>query len=127
MRINKRIDLLFQTITKPDGSQYSYRDVENLAGKVVSSTSLWKVRTGKTKNPSQRLLQALSQAFQVPVSFFFDENVSPESIKSYQAQFQSEKMVEQIALRSAELDDEGKQAILDMINVVRKAQKADQP
>jgi transcriptional regulator with XRE-family HTH domain len=101
--------------------------VENLAGKVVSSTSLWKVRTGKTKNPSQRLLQALSQAFQVPVSFFFDENVSPESIKSYQAQFQSEKMVEQIALRSAELDDEGKQAILDMINVVRKAQKADQP
>ena len=122
MDITKRIDTLFKTITKLDGSQYSYREVEELAGRAVTSTSIWKARIGKTKSPSQRLLQALSQAFQVPVSYFLDDDVSPADIDNYRAQYSSEKMVEQIALRSAELDDEGKKAILGMINFVRKAQ-----
>lgn len=123
MDIANRIDLLFKTITKSDGSQYSYREVEELAGRAVTSTSIWKARTGKTNKPSQRLLQALSQAFQVPVSCFLDENVSSADIANYRAQYHSEKMVEQIALRSADLGDEGKEAILNMINFVRKAQR----
>ena len=66
------------------------------------------------------MLQALGQAFEVPGDYF-DEEASPEDIDKYRAQYRSEKMVEQIALRSAELDDEGKMAILDMINFVRNA------
>ena len=126
MDTTERVDLLFKTITKSDGSPYSYRKVAELAGSTVTSTSIWKMRTGKIKNPSQRLLQALSQAFEVAVSYFFDENVSPADIDKYRAQYRSEKMVEQIALRSAELDDEGKEAILDMIKFVRKVQGTDQ-
>ncbi|HID65163.1 MAG TPA: XRE family transcriptional regulator [Anaerolineae bacterium] len=124
MDIAERTDLLFRTITK-NGKEYSYREVENLAGGAVSSTTIWKVRTGKIRNPSQKTIRALSTAFQVPVAFFFDENVTQEDIPRYRQQYRSEKMVEQITLRSYDLDDEGKQAVLDMINWVRKAQGLD--
>ncbi|MBN1317202.1 MAG: hypothetical protein JXA42_17090 [Anaerolineales bacterium] len=125
MDIAERVDLLFKTITKKDSSSYSYRDIEGMAENAITSTSIWKVRTGKIKNPSQRVLQALSMAFEVPISYFFDENVTPEDIDQYRAQYRSEKMVEQIALRSAELNDAGKKAILEMIDFVRNAHKAD--
>lgn len=123
MDVAEKIDLLFKTVTKPDCKEYSYREVEELADGAVSSTSIWKARLGKIRNPSQRLIGALSKAFGVPVNYFFDEGVTEMDVPRYRKQYQSERMVEQIALRASELDEEGKQAILDMINLVRKAQE----
>lgn len=125
--IAEKIDLLFKTITRPDGKEYSYRDIEELSGDAISGTAIWKVRTGQTKNPTPKLLQALSQAFEVPLAYFSQESVSPEDVPAFQAQYQSDQMVEQIALRASKLDDEGKQAILDMIDLVSKYQKTDEP
>jgi transcriptional regulator with XRE-family HTH domain len=123
MDISKRTDWLFKAITKPDGREYSYGDVEEMADGMVTRTSIWKVRTGRTKNPGQKMLQALSTAFQVPANYFFDEGVTPEDIPNYRAQHRSEQMLEQIALRATDLDDEGKQAVLDMIDIVQKARE----
>jgi len=123
--IAKRLDLLFRTVTKKGGKEHSYREIEELAGGATSSTTIWKLRTGRTRNPSLKTLQALGTAFQVPVAFFFDEDVAPEDVSKYRHQYRSEQMVEQIALRSYDLDDEGKQAVLNMINWVRKAQGLD--
>ncbi len=120
MNISKRLDLLFKTITKPDGQEFSYRDIEELTGNAVSSTAIWKLRTGKTQNPKQSTLQALSEAFQVPISYFFAETVTSEDIPAYREQYHSDMLVEQIALRSQDLDNEGKRTILDMINYVRR-------
>jgi transcriptional regulator with XRE-family HTH domain len=123
--IAKRLDLLFRTVTKKGGKEHSYREIEELAGGATSSTTIWKLRTGRTQNPSLKTLQALGTAFQVPVAFFFDEDLTPEDVPRYRHQYRSEQMVEQIALRSYDLDDEGKQAVLNMINWVRKAQGLD--
>ena len=123
--IAERLDLLFRTVTKEGGKEYSYREIEELAGGAITSTSIWKLRTGRTQNPSLKTLQALATAFQVPVSYFFVEEVSKDDIPAYLQQYHDEKMVEQIALRAKGLDDNGKQAILDMINYVRKAQGLD--
>jgi transcriptional regulator with XRE-family HTH domain len=120
--IAKRVDLLFKTI-KPGDREYSYRGVRERAGGAISSTAIWKVRKGQITNPSQRLLSALSRAFQVSVDFFSDEDVTEEDVSAYQEQYHSEQMVEQIALRASELDDEGKQVVLDMIDLVQNAQK----
>ena len=125
MDIAKRLDLLFRTVTKKGGKEHSYREIEKLAGGATSSTTIWKLRTGRTRNPSLKTLQALGTAFQVPVAFFFDEDVTPEDVLKYRHQYRSEQMVDQIALRSYDLDDEGKQAVLDMITWVRKAQGLD--
>ncbi len=122
MDIAKRLDVLFRTVTKKGGKEHSYREIEELAGGATSSTTIWKLRTGRTRNPSLKTLQALGKAFQVPVAFFFDEDLTPEDVSKYRHRYRSEQMVDQIALRSYDLDDEGKQAVLDMITWVRKAQ-----
>lgn len=120
--IAERLDLLFRTVTKEGGKEYSYREIEELAGGAITSTSIWKIRTGRTRNPSLKTLQALSAAFEVPVAYFFIEEVTEDDIPAYLQQYRDEKMVEQIALRAKDLDDNGKQAILDMINYVRRVQ-----
>jgi transcriptional regulator with XRE-family HTH domain len=120
--IAERLDLLFRTVTKEGGKEYSYREIEELAGGAITSTSIWKIRTGRTRNPSLKTLQALSAAFEVPVAYFFIEEVTEDDIPAYLQQYRDEKMVEQIALRARDLDDNGKQAILDMINYVRRVQ-----
>jgi transcriptional regulator with XRE-family HTH domain len=120
--IAERLDLLFRTVTKEGGKEYSYREIEELAGGAITSTSIWKLRTGRTQNPSLKTLQALGTAFQVPVSYFFVEEVTEDDIPAHLQQYHDEKMVEQIALRAKDLDDNGKQAILDMINYVRRVQ-----
>ena len=125
MDIAKRLDLLFRTVTKKGGKEHSYREIEELAGGATSSTTIWKLRTGRTRNPSLKTLQALGKAFQVPVAFFFDEDTTPEDVSKYRHRYRSEQMVDQIARRSYDLDDEGKQAVLDMITWVRKAQGLD--
>ena len=56
------------------------------------------------------------------MSYFFVEEVTEDDIPAYLQQYHDEKMVEQIALRAKDLDDNGKQAILDMINYVRRVQ-----
>ena len=121
MDITERTDWLFKTIKKPNGQEHSYGNIERMANGIVTRTSIWKVRTGRTRNPGQKMLQALSTAFQVPVNYFFDPNVTPEDIPAYREQHRSEQMIEQIALRATDLDDEGKQAVLDMIAIVQKA------
>lgn len=123
MDIAERLDLLFKTVTKSDGQEYSYREIEELTGDAISSTAIWKLRAGKTQNPRRSTLEALSRAFQVPVSFFLDESVSSEDIPGYRRQYRDQELLEQIALRSQHLDEEGKQAILDMIDYVVKAQQ----
>jgi transcriptional regulator with XRE-family HTH domain len=120
--IAERLDLLFRTVTKEGGKEYSYREIEELAGGAITSTSIWKLRTGRTQNPSLKTLQALSAAFEVPVAYFFTEEVTEDDIPAYLQQYRDEKMVGQIALRARDLDDNGKQAILDMINYVRRVQ-----
>ncbi len=122
MNVTDRIDLLFKTITKPDGKEYSYQDVEKMGEGAVTRAAIWKARTGKTENPRPKLLGVISKAFQVSMEYFSDEQVTAGDIPRYQKQYHNDRMVERIALRSSGLDEDGKQAILDMITFVRKVQ-----
>jgi transcriptional regulator with XRE-family HTH domain len=121
MDIAERVDLLFRTVLDEDGQEYSYRQIEKLAGGEVSATAIWKLRIGKTKNPGQKMLRALSKAFAVPVSYFFDEVVSREDVPQYRDEYRdNEKIVEQIALRAGQLNGEGQEAILNLIDYIQK-------
>ena len=118
----EKIDLLFKTIKKPDGSQYTYQEVEEGTGKAITGAYIWKLRTGKAENPSYKVLKVLSDFFEVPVSFFFEE-VSEEYLQNLKLATQlREDGVQHIALRAGDLDEAGKRAVLEMIEYVRKAQ-----
>jgi transcriptional regulator with XRE-family HTH domain len=47
--------------------------VGQVSGEKISYNAVWQLRTGKTINPTKRVIEALAQTFGVPPGFFFDD------------------------------------------------------
>ncbi len=69
--IAAKIDYLFHTVRRPDGRAYTYDDIERGTGGQVSRSYVWKLRNGKSQNPSLDVIEALAAFFHVPPEFFF--------------------------------------------------------
>lgn len=125
-KLADKIDQLFRTFVRPDGREYTYKEVERGTGRAVTDAYIWKLRMGKASNPSYRILKALADFFQVPVTYFFEDDVSPEYLEELKlAAKLRQQNVAEIALRVADLDERGRQAVLEMVEYVRKAQGLD--
>ena len=114
MSIAERLNWLFANVTKADGSEYSFGEVEQAikeAGGSVSTSALHKIRHGAIRNPGYLTLKAIANFFKVPITFFDTDDVQGNQpvLPGDDAQIQ------QIAWRAAELDSEGKDFLLDMI------------
>jgi transcriptional regulator with XRE-family HTH domain len=114
-----KLNRLFEEKRKLDGSSYTQMEVIAKTKKVLSRVQLWKLRTGQADNPGIQVVQALADFFGVEPSYFFGHE-SPE--RDEQAQKQHE-FVEQVALRSYDLDENGKQAVIFMIDSILKSKK----
>jgi transcriptional regulator with XRE-family HTH domain len=77
--IAARIDRLFRVFTKPDGREYSHREVEREAfarwGERVSHAYIGQLRSGQQGNPTVKPLRLLARFFGVPVSYFLGDDV----------------------------------------------------
>lgn len=119
----KRLDMLFKSITHPDGTEFSYEDVQKGTNKAVTAAYVWRLRTGKAANPGYGVIKALSGFFQVNPDYFFQSESVASKIAHDQAdmhlaqRFQQDS-VRDIALRASELDEEGRKAILGMIDYI---------
>src|SRR5690349_5222471 len=67
------VDDLFHTHRKPDGREYTHKEVSLALGGAVEPSHLSKLRTGKIPNPGRETLLALCHFFQVQPSYFFPE------------------------------------------------------
>ncbi len=115
----ERVDWLFRTFTKPDGTEYTYQEVEEgtqRLGHRITATGVWKIRHGETVNPGYLALRSLARFFSVPVDVFYEDELSEEQLRRYQlaASLQNPN-VEQIALRASRLHEDVQQTLLDMI------------
>lgn len=121
-----KLELLFATFTQPDGSPYSYQDVENGANHAVTAAYVWKLRAGKATNPSYRVLEAIAAFFDVPIDYFASERVvSDDYVQRLKLAAELGKEdVAQITLRAGQLDAQGRQAILDMMEYVLQLQRS---
>jgi len=116
-----KLNRLFEEKRKPDGSQYTQTEVVASTKGVLTRVYLWKLRTGRASNPGFHVIQVLADFFEVDPSYFFD---SDEMDDRFQYQdHERDELVDQIALRSAVLDDNGKQAVLYMIESILKSKK----
>lgn len=119
----RRLDHLFKRFTHPDGSEYSYEEVQNGTGKAVTAAYIWRLRTGKATNPGYWVIKALSDFFGVDPNYFFQNEMQASEMVAKQARanladrFQ-ESSVKDIALRASELDEAGRQTLLDMIDYI---------
>ncbi|MFQ5433946.1 MAG: XRE family transcriptional regulator [Anaerolineae bacterium] len=125
----QRLDKLFKTCTKADGSEYSYEEVQNGTGKAVTAAYIWRLRTGKATNPGLGVIRALSRFFGVSPSYFVREDpAKAQAMARSQANADlavrfEDDAVKNIALRASELDEAGKQALLSMIDYILQTKK----
>lgn len=108
----EKLNKLFQTVTKPDGSKYTQEEVVRGTNGTLTRVYLWKLRTGRATHPGFHIVQALADFFGVEIGYFIEE---PGKVADMADQARKDRMVDQIALRSSKLGEEGKKAILQMI------------
>ncbi|MBI1792636.1 MAG: helix-turn-helix transcriptional regulator [Chloroflexi bacterium] len=116
-----KLNRLFEEKRKPDGTPYTPSEVVESSKGVIARVYLWKLRNGRASNPSFQVVQALTAFFGVDPSYFFESN-APKPAAS-QLPPKRDKWVEQVALRSAGLDDDEKKAVLYMIESISKSKK----
>jgi|ERR1700691_3007752 transcriptional regulator with XRE-family HTH domain len=98
-----------------------------VSGEDMSSTNIWKLRTGRLSNPTLKTLTALATFFRVPIGYFGEDEES-ESIADQVAllALMREKGVSRAALRSlADMSPGGRQMIADMIETVARRERRD--
>lgn len=69
--IAAKIEYLFNTVRRPDGREYTYDEIERGTHGRVSRSYVWKLRNGRSQNPSLDVIEALAEFFHVPPEFFF--------------------------------------------------------
>ena len=120
-RLADRLEYLFRTVHPKDRGPYTPAEVagavNQAAGeRVISSTYVWQLRTGRRDNPTQRHLSALAAFFGVSPMYFFDETeahrgaVPPELVAALK-----DDDVRDMALRATGLSERSLRAIRDMI------------
>jgi hypothetical protein len=88
--------------------------------RVISSTYVWQLRTGRRDNPTQKHLSALAAFFGVSPMYFFQQTeadrdaVPPELVAALM-----NDEVRDMALRTVGLSDRALRAIRDMIENAR--------
>jgi transcriptional regulator with XRE-family HTH domain len=72
-----KLDWLIDQAHDPARGPYSNAEIAALVGQVtgekISYGAIWELRTGRTVNPTKRVIEALAQTFGVRAGFFFDD------------------------------------------------------
>jgi transcriptional regulator with XRE-family HTH domain len=128
-----KLDQLFHRIRKPDGKTFSYGDVakgiQEEGEPTINAGYIWKLRTGVIKNPGYRVIKAIARFFDVPVSYFFEEEeAETERLEEINLarQLKDSPQVQKIALRASDLEDAEQEAVLAMIRAIQKAKGAEE-
>src|SRR5258706_2967861 len=112
----EKLQRLFEEVKKPDGTQYSSSEVVEGTHGVLTRAHLWKLRKGKTSNPSFHVIKAISEFFGVDPSYFFESGTDVAPI----ADDQRQELVRQVALRSSGMGTDELQTVLLMFDSIAK-------
>ncbi|MFE0460989.1 XRE family transcriptional regulator [Kitasatospora sp. NPDC058965] len=121
----ERIERLFQSIRKPNRDPYSNEEVaracREATGESFSAVYLWQLRTGRRDNPTKRHLEALAGFFQVPTTYFFeDESGTRIGEELMLLGAMRDAGVRNVALRAATLSPQGLTTIADLIEAIAR-------
>jgi ESX-1-secreted protein regulator len=133
-----KLNNLFAHYTPRDGQEYSNEQVAtaiSARGDVkISQSYIWQLRKSKKDNPTYKHLQALAGFFGVPVSYFFDDEVTDrvdqqlEKLRSEQVRLNEiagSSDVQLMAMRAGELSPQRRRLVMELLNVVYREEKAE--
>jgi transcriptional regulator with XRE-family HTH domain len=113
----KKLNTLFEVKTKLDGSKYTQEEVIQGTNGVLTRAYLWKLRTGRAKNPGFNIVQALADFFEVDINYF---RVAEDEEKELLEKARRNKLVSEIALRASMFSEETVLALLNMMEYIEK-------
>ena len=125
-----RLNVLFARVPRPGTNQpYSNdRAAEDLSSAGVSITGAYlsQLRSGKKNNPSARLLAGIADLFEVPITYFFDD----EQAKKIEDQLNTlvalrKAGVQGIVARSAGVSEAGLASLAAILEQLRKMEGLD--
>ncbi|WP_410647971.1 XRE family transcriptional regulator [Amycolatopsis sp. cmx-4-54] len=136
-----KLNDLFATKKRPDGKEYSNEQVAAaiIAGgyvKTASQSYIWGLRNGTKNNPTKGYLEGLAAFFEVPVAYFFDDDVELvrqvdqqlEALKAERARMASlsgDEEIQLLAMRAGQLSPERLKLVRDMLDVVYQQEQAE--
>lgn len=136
LTLAKKIDHLLSIRAEVDTEgRPSYKkvasEITKLSGESFSAAYLWQLHRGERTNPTLRHLRAMAQYFNVPVSYFTDDDAAREMInEDILARRELDKSmmesgVSAVFLRGdlAALSPEGKRMAADMIHKLRELEQ----
>lgn len=123
-----KIDYLFRTIRRPDGTEHSMEEVARWCteqtGESFSKQYVSLLRKGQRVNPTKRHIEALARFFDVPVEFFFDAARAAEIRANLDLAIALRNAgVRQVALRATTLDEIDLQEVLRLIEDIGRRRK----
>lgn len=126
----EKTEWLFQHVRDPeDGQPYSNARIAALIEQVcpgfsVTPTTIWNIRTGKSDNPSWKLIEGLAKAFGVSPLYFSEDE---DEIGARQTQEElallaalRDTSVRQLALRAQGMTPASLATVLELIERVRQ-------
>ena len=133
-----KLNNLFAHYTPRDGQEYSNEQVAvaiSARGEVkISQSYIWQLRKSKKDNPTYKHLQALAGFFGVPVSYFFDDEVTDrvdqqlEKLRMEQVRLNEiagSSEVQLMAMRAGELSPQRRRLVMELLNVVYREENAE--
>ncbi|MER7568314.1 hypothetical protein ABTZ93_35955 [Streptomyces sp. NPDC097941] len=122
-RLNQLIHAHYPNERTRPGFARLAAEVREVTGRSISATYLWELSTGKKRNVTLEQLGVLAEFFGVPPAYFLDDQVA-ERIGEQLALASAlrDAKVRDLAMRSAGLSSVSLDAILAIVEEVRKVQ-----
>ncbi|GGM81747.1 hypothetical protein GCM10012275_60460 [Longimycelium tulufanense] len=134
----EKLNHLFAQTRTREGQEYSNEHVASAItakGEVtISQSYIWQLRKGHKDNPTVKHLHALAGFFGVPVSYFFDDEVTDrvneqlETLKAEQDrlnELRGSSEVQVMAMRAGQLSPERRRLVKELLEVVYREQQAE--
>lgn len=132
-----KLNHLFAGMTTRGGQEYSNEQVASAivaTGVTISQSYIWQLRKGNKDNPTYKHLRALAAFFGVPVSYFFDDEVT-DRVDQQLAELRAEQArlneimdssdAQLMALRAGELSPQRRRQVMDLLDVVHRLERAE--
>lgn len=113
-----KVNYLFDTFKKQDGKKYQKTEVEAATNGRIDQPWLSKIAKARISRPDLQTLEALTDFFQVDVSFWFKslEDWKSQLEKEKQLEKEAEENAQQIATMAHRLPPDSQKVVLDLMN-----------
>lgn len=128
----ERLELLFSTIPRAAGSDQLHSS-ESLAaalqkqGIQVTPTHLANLRAGRRDNPSAVLLAGIARVFDVPLAYFFEEDVAADVSSGLRTLATlRDAGVQKVMMRAQGVSSSNLEAVAEVLAQIRRIEGLDQ-